>query len=270
MSDVPTSPPPAGSGSSSGSSSGGGGGGGNSGEPYATDRSAIEPWLPSNVRAMLAEDPARNPDAWSRIEAVRRQGNEGKWELDAELRAFDAAGVLRTIQHFRANKGNGPMHTFYPSGSRKSSRSYRDGRPDGVFEQWFESGAIESRTEWANGKVVVSVYFYESGQPRSETRTDEQGRNHGYNVQWHENGSEMGRALWRDGKHLYKVEFSADGTLTSLELPINEGVLIVKHPKNAARQRIFMFEGDEDYELPITLPVSADPSSEQGNEPRSR
>ena len=57
------------------------------------------------------------------------------------------------------------MHqTWYPNGTLKSERLYKDDLPEGSAQSWHENGQIKSS------------YFYKNGEP------------HGSFQEWHDNG----------------------------------------------------------------------------------
>lgn len=204
---------------------------------------------------MLREDPARNPSAWRRVEAQRKRNEQDQWQLHGELRAFDVNNTLRVIAHYRNNKTDGVMQTFFPSGKQHESRSYHQGMPHGVFEEWYESGALKRRCEYRECKQVGTLqWFYESGHLQREAHFDEHGHDEGAMIGWFENGREHYRTTYLNDRAIHSIEFNEDGSIRSMNVQINEGHLYVSRP-GTPKQRVFMIGNEDDFERPIALPV---------------
>ena len=59
--------------------------------------------------------------------------------------------------------------SWYANGQLHLQQSYRDGLPDGVFEEWYDDGKSRYRVEFLLGQPVGDwAFWYQNGQKQAE------------------------------------------------------------------------------------------------------
>ncbi len=99
----------------------------------------------------------------------------------------------------------GTVISRHPNGRLQMRRSVVEGRADGVWMEWFETGGVKFYAEWRMGKGHGSwVYFYPNGelQERAEARDDIW---NGVAEGWHDNGVKAFESTFTDGVRLTPV-----------------------------------------------------------------
>jgi antitoxin component YwqK of YwqJK toxin-antitoxin module len=75
-------------------------------------------------------------------------------EYDSEKRLLSATGIKDGML-------SDSTIIYYPSGTKKEIRSYKDGQKNGIWETWNETGAKTAEASFKNGKKDGSWYVWD-------------------------------------------------------------------------------------------------------------
>jgi len=112
----------------------------------------------------------------------------------------------------------GIVEEYYESGQIKARRSLIDGKAEGLWVEWFETGTPRYIAEWRQGEGHGKwIYFHENGQISSrETVKDDIW--HGISESWYANGMKKMEGHLRVGaKHGVWKYWAQDGSLQRTE-----------------------------------------------------
>jgi antitoxin component YwqK of YwqJK toxin-antitoxin module len=83
---------------------------------------------------------------------------------------------------------NGNVIGAWPSGIDKINYSYKNGKPDSKWSQWYDNGQPKEEVEYSSGiKNGIHKQWYKNGQQKFE-RSYEEGVHNGSWTEWYENG----------------------------------------------------------------------------------
>jgi antitoxin component YwqK of YwqJK toxin-antitoxin module len=149
-----------------------------------------------------------------------RHVREGTWTF------FDESGARTATTELRGGVRHGEHTEWYPSGRKRSYRTYIDGRPVGRQARWHENGQRawqrdELRTEdghvlwfeqtWGERGELSSEQQHRDGEPHGravrrfangalrEEGAYYAGRKHGAWVYWSANGERIRTEMWSHG-----------------------------------------------------------------------
>ena len=91
--------------------------------------------------------------------------------------------------------------------------SLKDGKPDGLFTEWYENGQKKGKGISKDGKPDgLFSEWYENGQKRKEV-TYKDGKRDGLLTSWHEHGQKEKEETYETGESIDIKEFDEDGEL---------------------------------------------------------
>jgi hypothetical protein len=99
----------------------------------------------------------------------------------------------------------------YPGGAKKARYSLEDGRAEGAWTEWHDSGGISFYGEWRAGLGEGAfVYFHPNGEIRERAiaRADIW---HGVAEGWHPNGAKAFERVYDQGKLTSEQRYSESG-----------------------------------------------------------
>jgi hypothetical protein len=92
------------------------------------------------------------------------------------------------------------VEVLYPNGSLKQVIYMKDGKPDGIVKEYFESGVIKGEIEFTNGEQTgLAKFFYETGELRKRSRF-RNGIETDTAFFYHKNGRLQQKSLFVEGK----------------------------------------------------------------------
>ena len=95
---------------------------------------------------------------------------------------------------------NGTVDENWPTGINKLSYTYKDGKPNSKWSDWFNNGQPKEEVEYSDGiKNGLHKQWYKNGQQKYE-RTYKNGIHDGKWTEWYENGQSMVEGNFLDGK----------------------------------------------------------------------
>ena len=95
---------------------------------------------------------------------------------------------------------NGVGFDVYEDGQLKLEANYKDGKNDGLYQEWYENGQLKFEINSKDGKfdgIVKS--WYENGQLASEVNHKD-GQRDGLYQEWYENGQLASEGNYKDGE----------------------------------------------------------------------
>lgn len=134
--------------------------------------------------------------------------------------AQHANGRLRFRKHVRLSEGgeevdHGPDWRWWDNGQIRLRRTWREGRVDGLFEDWHKSGFQKSVGEFV-GDLPQGLWrrWYATGEARVWEEFDG-GVRKGLEVRWHKTGAPMHQKVWSGGREDGVIrEWGPQGWLT--------------------------------------------------------
>ena len=114
----------------------------------------------------------------------------------------DEEEKIQTIEGIFYHEGTpltGKKIVKYPDGQVKSKVTLKDGKPDGLFEEYYENGQVKGKGTARNGKPegLIEMY-YENGQVKSKG-TFKDGKPEGLIEEYYENGQVKSKGTYKDG-----------------------------------------------------------------------
>jgi len=96
---------------------------------------------------------------------------------------------------------SGKVFTNYIGGKTNLEGSYKDGKENGLWTEWYENGQKKKKETYKDGEEVGKwTYWYENGQKmKGETYRYRDGEEVGKWTQWYENGQKMYEVNYKDG-----------------------------------------------------------------------
>jgi len=121
-----------------------------------------------------------------REEIAERFGNGQKKYSNFYIGEDDSEELIRTIK-------------YWYDGQKKFEATFKDGKEDGLLNEWNYDGQKNSEATYKDGKQIEKTnwYYYENGQKERERtwKDDEVIRN----TEWYENGQKKFEATYKDG-----------------------------------------------------------------------
>ena len=95
---------------------------------------------------------------------------------------------------------SGLVHTLYDDGSKETSSTIEDGKPNGIHRVWYKNGQIEVQGSYYNGKEDgLWTSWYRNGKKERE-RTYWNGKLNGSVTHWYKNGQKEDEGTYWNGK----------------------------------------------------------------------
>ena len=130
-----------------------------------------------------------------------------KYEINSEkpfsgksVEYFDGGKVKINSKSYKDGKLDGIVTIWFENSQVSSEDSYKDGLSDGVYKLWSENGQQVAESSWKAGKAngMLKVW-YENGQLKSEESYIDDERQ-GLIKVWAENGQQRFEGTFRDGQ----------------------------------------------------------------------
>jgi hypothetical protein len=130
--------------------------------------------------------------------------------------AISALGMAQSAapgEPVRPDSGVQVVQEMHADGRPRLWRQMRNGKPDGLWMEWYTNGALRYRAWWRDGKGDGRwEYFHPSGRLRSES-TFSADRPIGLEREYHENGTLKSERTYVNGVlHGEATEFDLSGT----------------------------------------------------------
>jgi len=97
---------------------------------------------------------------------------------------------------------SGKSIAYFGNGQKYISVTYTEGKADGLVEEWYENGQIQSRWNIKNGKEQGAYKEWHDNGQIEETVEYRDGKMHGTRKRWHKDGQVRSKDKYRDGKKL--------------------------------------------------------------------
>lgn len=133
--------------------------------------------------------------------------------LNGESRYFYKSGGIERSVFYKQNKMHGKYNTYYDDENHtlKTSKEYKNDKPDGKAQSYFENGALKSETEFSNGvKTGKWTIYFENGQMK-QTGYYKNDQQDGLWDMFQEDGKNATTALYDDGVLLKVLEYDRFG-----------------------------------------------------------
>ena len=85
-------------------------------------------------------------------------------------------------------------------GNKEFEGSYKDGKLDGLWTNWYENGQKSSEITYKNGKQYI-------------IRTYKDGKREGFWTWWYANGQKFYEDVYKDGELIESKKWDRDGNL---------------------------------------------------------
>jgi antitoxin component YwqK of YwqJK toxin-antitoxin module len=109
-------------------------------------------------------------------------------------------GQVKSKGTYKDGKLEGLLEQYYENGQVKSKMTFKDEIPEGLIEMYYENGQVKSKMTFKDGKPegLIEMY-YENGQVKSKgTFKDE--KPEGLIEEYYENGQVKLKGTYKDGK----------------------------------------------------------------------
>jgi len=108
-------------------------------------------------------------------------------------------------------KKDGKWTEWYESGQLRFAETYKDGELDGKSTYWHENGQKRYEATYKDGKIDgLWTLWYENGQKWVEIAY-KNGRKDGLHTGWHENGQKRSETTFKDGELISGKCWDEDG-----------------------------------------------------------
>lgn len=136
--------------------------------------------------ALFAQDTINRLD-----ENLQKQGYWIIYGRDYPGKGFPDYGVIEE-GYYVDNRKEGPWVKYFSDGKTPRYRvSYENGRPNGVYEKYYENGQLQETGRFEGGKNLDStLLYYESGCIKQVKYHDDEGKDHGRIVTYYDNCSD--------------------------------------------------------------------------------
>ena len=84
---------------------------------------------------------------------------------------------------------SGQVFSLHQNGQKESETTYKDGKPNGLWTDWYKDGKKKTETTFKNGKP------------------------NGLFTNWYDNGQKFGEGTYKDGKQISFKEWNEDGSV---------------------------------------------------------
>ncbi|MGB1217744.1 MAG: toxin-antitoxin system YwqK family antitoxin [Saprospiraceae bacterium] len=160
-------------------------------------------------------------------------GELKKLESTSDLIVNDSLLVLAQnegLVYYQNKPFSGNAVNYFPNTEQiASSRTYQNGRTDGLYQKWFGDGTMSFESHYKNGKQNgLTRSWWKDGVPRSESNFTD-GIAHGKQIQWYKsggkfkeqnlvNGREQGiQKAWRENGKIYTNYEARNGRIFGLK-----------------------------------------------------
>ena len=113
----------------------------------------------------------------------------------------DCSGHLRYEWEYKDGKmADGISRGWWPDGTLKQERTWKNGKLNGLFIQYNEDGNKQKEGNYIDGKPCgIWILWYKNGQKEFE-KTYKDGKYHGLETRWYQNGNKEFEGTYKDGK----------------------------------------------------------------------
>jgi antitoxin component YwqK of YwqJK toxin-antitoxin module len=116
------------------------------------------------------------------------------------------------VRLFEGLPYTGIVFDRFADGSKRARYSLRQGKVEGVWIEWYQNGAIRFYSEWRDGRGDGPfVYFHETGEVSERVRAIGDVWD-GISEGWDRNGEKLFESLYREGKPVTKRRYDPAGT----------------------------------------------------------
>ncbi|WP_394971358.1 toxin-antitoxin system YwqK family antitoxin [uncultured Croceitalea sp.] len=121
---------------------------------------------------------------------------------DLEVNRSDPALHLKNgVLHYQGKPFNGTLFAKHDFDTYKMKIAYKDGRKDGLEQQWYLNGEIaQFRTYHKGVKVGNHLGWWPNGTPKFAYTFNDEGAYHGKREEWYKNGQLVLSFNYVDGK----------------------------------------------------------------------
>jgi len=109
--------------------------------------------------------------------------------------------IIKSKKTYKNGKLNGLFEEYNINGQLTERCNFKNGVQDGLFESWYDDGILEARCNYKND-LYNGLYeeWYESGQLMIKCNL-RNGQKHGLCEEWYENGKLLDRKKYCDGEY---------------------------------------------------------------------
>ena len=138
-------------------------------------------------------------------------------------------GTLKEERQFKNDRANGTWKSFYPDGTPDTEKAYRDGVEDGIDKKHDADGAIRRNVHYTAGKRTGKAFEVISGNRGDITITsnyDKNGLRHGEYSAVFASGAVREKGKYAAGKKHNVWEYSSSNGTKLREEKYDKGVLV--------------------------------------------
>jgi len=107
----------------------------------------------------------------------------------------------------------GRVITYHANGQKKVAGEYFEGKREGKWIEWFETGKVKSESGWrGNEQDGKWTRWYENGQMQEEGEY-RAGEEDGKWSAWYENGQKESETRWQNGSEVSRTKWDTNGNL---------------------------------------------------------
>jgi len=153
---------------------------------------------------------------------VTSGANDGKKLVPVKRKTENVQPLPNTVFYDDGRTGDieagnlfGINYSYYPNGNVKYSTPYKEGKKDGFYQAYYESGIIrESGFLFRSHKVGQQVRNYYNGSARLKQTFNNDGLKTGHQINYYKNGLIKKLAVYKDNlREGYTIEYDSTGKL---------------------------------------------------------
>jgi len=111
-------------------------------------------------------------------------------------------GQIKALGQINDGKEEGLWTEWYESGNKLTEVNYKDGKMEGVGTLWYENGKKQTESNYKNGKHNgLWKHWFENGQKKGEGNFKD-GKPNGLATLWYENGQKQRETNFKNGESM--------------------------------------------------------------------
>jgi antitoxin component YwqK of YwqJK toxin-antitoxin module len=158
-------------------------------------------------------------------------------------------GQIKALGQINDGKEEGLWTEWYESGNKLTEVNYKDGKMEGVGTLWYENGKKQTESNYKNGKHNgLWKHWFENGQKKGEGNFKD-GKPNGLATLWYENGQKQRETNFKNGESMPLVWTAFVWKPNGEKCPITNinngnGVLVDYYEDGTEKNRLTFKDGE--------------------------
>jgi antitoxin component YwqK of YwqJK toxin-antitoxin module len=108
---------------------------------------------------------------------------------------------------------SGKVYSNHMGGNKWVEHTYKDGKENGLFTEWYENGQMSYEGIYKDGELDgLHIEWYDNGQ-KLAIRTYKDGKLDGLITKWYENGQKESEVNYKDEEIISEKWWNEDGSV---------------------------------------------------------